>query len=77
MTQATTFERTVYVAEYQAKRALAAGRNNDTRAFQRHTGIMHDLIGGSDYPEIGYQELGQMLGRSKAAVLKLPLIVLA
>lgn len=71
MAEATVFERTVYVAEYQGKRALAAGRRNDAKSFERHSRIMNELIEGSEYPDIARQELTHLLGRSKAAVLKI------
>lgn len=79
MALATPFERTVNVAEYHARRALAAGRTGDTRAQARHSRIMRDLIEGTDYPGIAEEALAMMVGRSRAAVLKLtqPVMVLA
>jgi hypothetical protein len=71
ITQRTTFERTVYVAEYHAMRALAAGHRNNDRQFARHKTIMFDLIDGSEWPDAGYEELGRMVGRKKAVVLDL------
>lgn len=71
MTQATAFETTVYVAEYQAKRALAAGRRKDTRDFDRHRHVMTQLIDGSEYPDLAVQELVTRLGPSRSAVLQI------
>lgn len=79
MPAATTFERTVYVADYHARRALAAGRRADGPTLARHRTIMNALIEGSDFPDMAREELTAMLGRSRAAVLKLdrPVLVLA
>lgn len=76
---ASLIERTVNVAEYHAKRALAAGRRHDADQFARHQNLMLDLLEGSPYPYTAATGLVRMIGRSKAMVLQIerPIINLA
>lgn len=79
MTQSTILERTAYAAEYQAKRALAAGRKGDAEGFARHQNQMLDLLENATYPYLTATHFVRLIGRSKAMVLKIerPIINLA
>lgn len=61
----TSPSRGTFMGQPPSSKRLNGGRGN-TRAFQRHTGITSDLTENSDYPDLGYQELG----RSRGARLK-------
>ena len=70
--QTSVIERTAFVAEYQARAALRAGRQGDQPAMDRHKAVMNAVIAGSKFPVSLAKGLVQLIGRGRAMVLGVP-----
>jgi hypothetical protein len=71
MIPTSILERTAFAAEHQAKAALRAGRRGNADAFAVAQNRMYDVLESSQYPVLATAALVQILGRSKAMVLKI------